>query len=101
VKPEDIVSKIIKEQGLIIGEQLARQMAKDSGVVQFNSSKIEDITITSTDSPAVIDRLINSYRNLFGQASVDVCLDVIRKIPNGGASTLLSDSVKNRLASMK
>ena len=101
MQPEDIVRKIIKEQSLIIGEQLAKQMAKDSGVVKFNSSKLEDITITSSDSPAAIDRLISSYKTLFGQASVDVCLDVIRKIPNGNAYSLLSDSVKAKIAGNK
>jgi actin-like ATPase involved in cell morphogenesis len=101
MKPEDIVRAIIKEQSLIIGEQLAKQMATDSGVVRFNSSKLEDISVTSKDSGTAIDRVINSYRNLFGQASVDVCLNVIRKLPDGNVNQLLSDSIKTKLAGSK
>jgi len=97
MKPEDIARKIIKEQSLIIGEQLARQMAKDSGVVEFNSSKIEDLTITSSDSGTAIDSLINSYRKLFGQASVEVCFDVIRKISGTDTQSLFSDNLQAKL----
>ena len=77
----EIVKEIIKEQSLIIGENLARQMALDSGVVQFNSNKIDDITITATSSDIAIEKLIDSYKELFGQASVEVCRNVITRFP--------------------
>jgi len=77
----EIVKEIIKEQSLIIGENLARQMALDSGVVQFNSNKIDDITITATSSDIAIEKLIDSYKELFGQASVEVCRNVIKRFP--------------------
>ena len=77
----EIVKEIIKEQSLIIGENLARQMALDSGVVQFNSNRIDDITITATNSDIAIEKLIDSYKELFGQASVEVCRNVIKRFP--------------------
>ncbi len=43
---EEIVKNIIKEQSMIIGRQLAFNRASDSGVVKFNSSNLEDITVT-------------------------------------------------------
>jgi len=68
----ELVKEIVKEQSLIIGENLARQMAIESGVVKFNSSKIDDLTVTEP---------IGSYKELFGQASVEVCMNVIKKFP--------------------
>jgi hypothetical protein len=76
---EEIVKAIIKEQSQVIGEYLAMSMAQNSGVVKFTSPKLEDITLTNTDGNFVIDAVVNSYKNLFGQASVDVCLSVINK----------------------
>ena len=77
----ELVKEIVKEQSLIIGENLARQMAIESGVVKFNSSKIDDLTVTEPNRDAAIEKLIGSYKELFGQASVEVCMNVIKKFP--------------------
>ena len=90
---EEIVKRIIIEQSLIIGESLSREMAIDTGVVKFNSNKIDDITITSKDPNEAVEKLVNSYRNLFGQASVEVCMNVIRRFPQGNGQQAASQPV--------
>jgi hypothetical protein len=90
---EEIVKRIIIEQSLIIGESLSREMAIDTGVVKFNSNKIDDITITSQDPNEAVEKLVNSYRNLFGQASVEVCMNVIRKFPQNNGQQAAPQSV--------
>ena len=77
----ELVKEIVKEQSLIIGENLARQMAIESGVVKFNSSKIDDLTVTEPNRDMAIEKLIGSYKELFGQASVEVSMNVIKKFP--------------------
>jgi hypothetical protein len=79
MKPEQLVAAIIKEQSQIIGESLARAMAVESGVVKFNSTSTDDLTITNTDISVVLETIVNSYKKLFGEASAAVCRNVIRK----------------------
>ena len=79
MKTEEIVIAIIREQSQIIGDSLAQHMAVSTGVVRFNSSKTDDLTLTSQDSNLVINKLIDAYKQLFGQASVEVCNNVIKK----------------------
>lgn len=82
MKTEEIVIAIIREQSQIIGDSLAQDMAVSTGVVKINSLKRNDITLTTQDYNTVIDKLINAYKSLFGQASVEVCHNVIRKYSN-------------------
>lgn len=94
---ESLIVEIIKEQSLIIGENLAKSRAEDAGVLKFNSSKIEDITLTRTNPPEVIDSLIKSYEELFGQASIEVCFEVIKRYPLTEVSAFLPDNIKSKL----
>lgn len=91
MKTEDLIREIVKEQSLIIGEQLARQRAIESGVVQFNSAKLEDISVTNSDPNVTITKLVQSYEVLFGRASVEVCMDVIKRVSPENA--ILSQSL--------
>lgn len=95
---QEVVLAIIKEQSQIIGEDLAKSRALYSGVVSFESSRIEDLSINNEGSSEVIDKLVNSYAEVFGEASVQVCLDVIRKYPSGDVATYLSEGLKSKLA---
>jgi hypothetical protein len=93
---EDLVKEIITEQSYIIGESLARQMALDTGVVRFNSTDIKDITVVSTNEEEAVEKLINSYENLFGPASVEVCMDVVRKHPDSHVHQYIIERFKNQ-----
>lgn len=79
MKTEEIVSAIIKEQSQIVGDTLARYVATNSGVVKFNSPNITDISLTESEPNTTIQKLVDSYKILFGQASVEVCMSVVKK----------------------
>jgi hypothetical protein len=91
--PETLIAEIIKEQSQIIGENLAKSRAEKSGIVTFNSAKLDDLTIKLTPQEA-IEKLIGSFEEVFGRASVEVCMDVIRRHPTAEVSAILPDRVK-------
>lgn len=94
MQPQKLVEDIIKEQSLIIGEQLAKSRAEDSGAVKFKSSKINDFTIQQENTSKVIEILIEAYEEIFGQASVEVCLDVMKKYPIAEMGIVLPEHIK-------
>jgi hypothetical protein len=94
---DELVKQIIKEQSLIIGETLSKERATNSGVVKFNSAKIDDVLIIEPNSGMVIEKLINSYSIMFGQASIEVCIDIIRKFPLDQVMQVLPDTLKASL----
>ena len=104
----DIVKKIIEEQSLIIGKNLAWSRAVTVSELKSDSSQatqtptinISNITING-DPKDAIDKLIASYAEIFGQTSVNVCLDVLKKLPYQEIEPYLSDSVKKQLTSSK
>ena len=93
-KTEDIIIEIINEQSQVIGEDLAVAMAVNSGVLKFNSKGYRDITLMSADPTVVFTKLIGSYENLFGKASVEVCFNVLRRFQNGSPN-LINEVTKN------
>ncbi|EKE00272.1 MAG: hypothetical protein ACD_22C00062G0007 [uncultured bacterium] len=95
--PADIIREIIKEQSNIIGEKLARDMAFQSGVVKFKSQKIDDIIVEDVGTGVAIEKIVNTYGFLFGKASIDVCISVIRKFPKDSTSDLLPESLKSKI----
>ncbi len=95
--PEKLVVDIIKEQSLIIGENLARRRAENTGSVQFNSTKIEDISLKQNNPLETIDKLIKSYSEIFGQASVEVCIDVIKRYPISEINEYLPEVIRKQL----
>ena len=71
-----VVKEIIKEQSMIIGDSLSKMMAESSGVVKITQF---DVQVTSDNQDEVFKKLIESYSKLFGQASIDLCLNIIHK----------------------
>jgi hypothetical protein len=96
MQPETLVVEIIKEQSLIIGESLAKSRA--AGVVKFNSKSIEDVTITQPNPQTAIETLVKSYEEVFGQASVEVCMDVLRRHPIDQILGIIPDNFRLSLA---
>lgn len=88
MKTETIVTEIIKEQSQIVGEYLAKNIASNSGVVKFNSSNINDISLLEPETTTTIKKLIASYQGLFGKASVEVCMNVLKKYGGEELSSL-------------
>ena len=104
----EIVKKIIEEQSLIIGKNLAWSRAVTVSQIQSNTGaaatpptiNISNIQI-SGDPKEAIEKLIQSYAEIFGQTSVNVCLDVLKKLPYKDIEPYLSESVKKQLTMSK
>jgi hypothetical protein len=85
-----LAQSIIKEQESIIGPVALEQAQKVSGL------KIDQQTsavVVEGNKSAVIEQLIEKYRDLFGLASVEVCRDAVKgllpKIPKEQLPPLL------------
>jgi hypothetical protein len=73
----EMVERIIKEQEKIIGPVALEEASKVSGLkidlqkrqVQFEGNEKD-----------IVEKLVEKYRDFFGQASVEVCKEATRKI---------------------
>lgn len=85
-----IAEKIIKEQETIIGPVALEQAQKVRGL-KINWPNHE-ITFQGNEKD-IIEKLIEQYKNIFGQTSVEVCKeavkDLIKKIPANQIPPLL------------
>lgn len=72
-----IAEKIIKEQENVIGP-IALEQAKKVPGLTINWDKHE--VVISGNKKDIVDALVDKYKNLFGQASVEVCRDAVRGI---------------------
>ena len=72
-----LVDRIIKEQEGIIGP-LALEQAKQIPGLSIDGST-RAVTLQG-DQKQIIDSLVDTYKNLFGPASVEVCKDVARSM---------------------
>ena len=75
-KLDQIVTKIIREQELIVGPLAWSEAEKVSGLKIIDSKKGE-VTLSDTDEKEVINRLVTQYSRLFGQASREVCREAV------------------------
>jgi thiamine phosphate synthase YjbQ (UPF0047 family) len=68
-----LVNAVIKQQEYIIGPVAWNEARKVSGLVinDHNAS-------VSGDGKSVLEKLVNQYATLFGDASVEVCKEAIR-----------------------
>ncbi|NDC22315.1 hypothetical protein EBZ57_03010 [bacterium] len=73
----EIAVKIIESQESIIGPIALQQAKKVSGLSLDWSHKKVDI---KSNSPKVIDSLVNQYKVLFGDMAVETCRDVSRQL---------------------
>jgi len=74
---EQAAEKIIEEQEKIIGPIAFEQAKKVPGLsidLQKHEVKIEG------DQKEILQKLVEQYQHLFGQASVEVCKDAVRDI---------------------
>jgi hypothetical protein len=89
-----LVIKIIEEQGQIIGSELAYSRALSTDGINMNGA------LSLTEEPTtLIDKLLAAYSEVFGQASLDVCIDVIKTFPYNDVAPFLSDKVKRLVKS--
>ncbi len=74
----EIAQKIIAEQETIIGP-VAVEKAKE--VVGLKVDWKNKTVVITGEPKKIIDNLVVVYKELFGQISVEVCKDALRKIP--------------------
>lgn len=72
-----LAESIIKEQENIIGPVALEQAQKVTGLRIDTSTRA--ITIEG-DKTAILEQLIEKYRDLFGLASVQVCRDAVKAL---------------------
>jgi len=80
-----IATKIIKSQEAIIGPVAVEQAQQITGLkVDWTA---QQVSVTG-DEAKVIDQLVEKYKGLFGQLSVEVCKDaassLLGQLPSGG-----------------
>jgi hypothetical protein len=93
MKIEEVVKAIIREQSQIVGDQLSQVSALNSGVVAFELGDVEHLSLTESDARVTMEKLIDAYQNIFGQASVNVCISVLRKFPEDDVRRLIPKSL--------
>lgn len=72
---KQIIEEIIEEQTNIVGEKIARNRVEATNVIKYGKSGLEILT-----SPeAALKKLILSFAEIFGEASTEVCEEVIKK----------------------
>lgn len=72
-----VVEKIIREQEGIIGPVALEQARKVAGL-KIDWSKHE--VVLEGDKKEIVEKLVEQYEYLFGQASVEVCKDAVKSI---------------------
>lgn len=72
-----MANKIIKEQQAIIGPVAFEQARKVPGL-RVDEQKHE--VALEGNEKEILEKLVEKYKNLFGQASVEVCKDAIRNM---------------------
>ena len=85
-----MAENIIKEQEGIIGP-IALEQAKKVDGLSIDWSKHE--ISFSGDKTEILEKLVEKYKELFGQASIEVCKDAVRsmleKLPKEQVPALL------------
>lgn len=76
---DQIATKIIKEQELIIGP-VAWEEAKQVHGVHISDDHKGDVTVENGDKKEVINNLVHQYERLFGKASLEVCKSAVSSI---------------------
>ena len=83
-----MAEKIIKEQEGIIGPVALEQARKVDGLsVDWEKHEVA----LAGDEKAIVQKLVEQYQHLFGQTSVEVCIDAIRnlQVPTDNLPALL------------
>jgi len=72
-----MADRIIKEQESIIGPVAFEQARKVAGLTIDMQKKSIDLTGNKTE---VLEKLVEQYKGLFGQASVEACKEAVKSI---------------------
>lgn len=76
---DQIATKIIKEQELIIGP-VAWEEARRVPGVHISNERTGDVTVENGDKKEVVNKLVHQYERLFGRASLEVCKSAVSNL---------------------
>lgn len=76
---DEIASRIIKEQELIIGPIAWREAKKVQGL-HISEAIPGTVTVEGGTDSSTIDRLVAQYEHLFGRASREACREAVAGI---------------------
>jgi hypothetical protein len=74
-----IISRIIKEQELVIGPLAWEEARKVSGL-QIIDEKKGEVNLQNGDPKNTVDKLVAQYERIFGRASHEVCKESVRDL---------------------
>lgn len=70
-----IIEEIINEQAMIVGRKIAEDRACATKEIEIKNGEI----VLRGNSDKLLEKLINSYKEIFGEASEEVCLEVLAR----------------------
>ncbi|MDB5189981.1 MAG: hypothetical protein JWN49_307 [Parcubacteria group bacterium] len=76
---DQIATRIIKEQELIIGPIAWQEAEKVQGLTLVDRDTAE-IAASNSDPKEVVNQLVGRYERLFGRASREACRDAVASI---------------------
>jgi hypothetical protein len=72
---KNIIEEIISEQTNIVGEKIAQNRVEATNVIKYGKEGLEILS----DPKDALKKLIDSFAEIFGEASTEVCEDVIKR----------------------
>ncbi len=72
---KNIIEEIIFEQTNIVGEKIAQNRVEATNVMKYGKNGLEIMV----DPKEALKKLIDSFAEIFGDASTEVCEEVIKK----------------------
>lgn len=91
-----IVKDIILEQSNVIGMGLSVSRANNTGLISIDASNVDSLKV-SGEPTEVLSKLIHSYGEVFGQASVDVCVDILQGYPYNEIENYIPLEIKQKI----
>ena len=88
-----IVTRIIKEQELVIGP-LAWDEARKVQGLHIIDQKNGEVSLEDGDQKNIIDRLVAQYEKIFGETSHAVCQDAVKDLIAGIAPEEVPSSLR-------
>jgi hypothetical protein len=70
-----IIEEIILEQTNIVGEKIAMNRVEATNVMRYGKNGLEIVG----DSKVALKKLVDSFAEIFGDASTEVCEEVIKR----------------------
>lgn len=89
---DQIATRIIEEQELIIGPLAWREAEKVQGIHVLDQAHGQ-LELTNGDPKETVNRLVGQYERLFGRASREVCREAVKSLIGGLAQADVPSSL--------